>query len=132
MRLAFEDFQPGHFGRFGPHHVSRADILAFASEYDPQPMHLDEEAARHSMLHGLAGSGWHMCALTMSLICDGFLNRTMGHGSPGIDEVRWIRPMRPDSDLTLDVEVLDCRASKSGRRSGSFVSGLNCAIKQVR
>ncbi|HBF54844.1 MAG TPA: enoyl-CoA hydratase, partial [Afipia sp.] len=65
MKLTFEDFKPGHFGTFGPHHVSRDDIIAFASEFDPQPMHLDEEAAGRTILKGLSGSGWHMCSLLM-------------------------------------------------------------------
>ena len=61
--LTFEDFKPGHFGTFGPRHVTREEILAFAAEFDPQPMHLDEEAAKRSMLKGLSGSGWHLCSL---------------------------------------------------------------------
>ncbi len=60
MILTFEDFSPGRFGTFGPRHVSRDEIIAFASEFDPQPMHLDEAAAKHTMLRGLAGSGWHL------------------------------------------------------------------------
>lgn len=111
--LTFEDFKPGHFGTFGPRHVSRDDIIAFAREYDPQPMHLDEEAAKHSLLRGLAGSGWHMAALMMRMICDGFLLKADGLGSPGVDELRWLAPLRPDSDLMLDVHVLDTRESKS-------------------
>jgi acyl dehydratase len=111
--LTFEDFNPGRFGTFGPHHVSREDIIAFASEYDPQPMHLDEEAARHSLLKGLSGSGWHMCALLIRISWDGFMNHSAAMGSPGVDEVRWIAPLRPGDDLTLDIDVLDKRVSKS-------------------
>src|SRR5580658_2802101 len=73
MMLCFEDFPPGHFGTFGPRHVTREEILAFAAEFDPQPMHLDEEAAKHSMLKGLSGSGWHLCSLMMRMMCDGFI-----------------------------------------------------------
>lgn len=113
MKLGFEDFPPGHFGTFGPHHVSREDIIAFAAEFDPQPMHLDEEAAKHSMLHGLAGSGWHLCSVMMRMMCDGFLLRTACLGSPGIDEVKWLSPLRPDDDLTLDVEIVGSRVSAS-------------------
>lgn len=111
--LTFEDFSPGHFGTFGPRHVSREEIIAFAKEYDSQPMHLDDEAANKSMLKGLSGSGWHLCSLMMRMICDGFINRTASLGAPGMDEVRWVSPLRPGDDLTLDVTVVDKRVSKS-------------------
>ena len=78
--MTFEDFPIGRFGSFGPHHVSREDILAFASEFDPQPMHLDDEAARQSMLKGLSGSGWHLCSIMMRMLCDGFITRTASLG----------------------------------------------------
>lgn len=113
MMLYFEDFKPGPFGTFGPLHVSREDLIAFAREYDPQPMHVDEEAAKHSMLKGLAGSGWHMCALTMRMMADGYILRSACLGAPGVDEVRWTAPLRPDDDLTLIAEVAGTRESKS-------------------
>lgn len=113
MTLTFDDFQPGHFGSFGPRHVTRDEIIAYAKEYDPQPMHLDEEAANALMLKGLAGSGWHMGSLMMRMIYDGFLHNTASLGSPGITEMKWLMPFRPDDDLTLDVEVLDARLSQS-------------------
>ena len=111
--LCFEDFSPGHFGSFGPRHVTREEILDFAREFDPQPMHLDEEAARNSMLHGLAGSGWHLGSLAMRMMYDGFIHRTASLGSPGVNELRWVAPFRPGDDLTLDLDVLEARASKS-------------------
>jgi acyl dehydratase len=113
MKLTFEDFKPGHLGTFGPHHVSRKDIIAFAAEFDPQPMHLDEEVANRSMLKGLSGSGWHLCAILMRMSYDGFINRIASAGAPGVDEVRWMSPLRPGDDLTLDVEVVSKRESKS-------------------
>src|ERR1700694_4173035 len=76
MTLTFEDFPPGHFGSFGPRRVSREEIIAFAAEFDPQPMHLDEEAAKRSMLGGLSGSGWHLCAIMMRMMVDGFIGRS--------------------------------------------------------
>jgi acyl dehydratase len=124
MKLTFEDFQPGLFGTFGPHHVSREDIIAFATEYDPQPMHLDEEAAKRSLLKGLAGSGWHMCALLMRISWDGFIQRIASSGAPGVDEVRWVSPLRPGDDLTVTVEVLEKRESKSRPELG-FVTIKN-------
>ncbi len=111
--LGLEDFTQGHFGAFGPYRVSREEILAFAAEFDPQPMHLDEEAAKHSLLQGLAGSGWHLCSIAMRMMCDGFLLRTACLGSPGVDEVKWLAPLRPGDDLTLDVEVAGNRVSSS-------------------
>ncbi len=116
--LTFEDFSPGHFGTFGPRHVTRDDIIAFAAEFDPQPMHLDDEAARHSMLGGLAGSGWHLGSLTMRMLFDGFIGRAASLGSPGVDELCWTAPLRPGDDLTMDVEVLESRASRSKPEMG--------------
>ena len=113
MKLTFEDFKPGHFGTFGPHHVSRDDIIAFATEFDPQPMHLDDEAASRSLLKGLSGSGWHMCSLLMRICWDGFIHNIASAGAPGVEEVRWVSPLRPGDDLTVSVEVLDTRPSKS-------------------
>ena len=111
--LAFEDFQPGHFRTIGPRTVTRDEIVAFAREYDPQPMHLDEEAAKKSMLGGLAASGWHMAAIQMRMVADGLLNGSTGLGAPGIDELRWQSPLRPGSTVFVEIHVLESRASKS-------------------
>ena len=116
--LTFEDFKPGHFGRFGPRRVTRAEMLAFAAEYDPQPMHLDEEAAKRSMLKGLSGSGWHLCSILMRMMFDGFIGRTESLGSPGVNELRWLAPLRPDDELTLDIEVAEARRSRSRPETG--------------
>jgi acyl dehydratase len=116
--LTFEDFPVGHFGSFGPRHVTREEIVAFASEYDPQPMHLDEEAAKLSMLKGLSGSGWHLGSLMMRMLFDGFIGRTASLGSPGINEMRWLAPLRPGDDLTLDVDVAEARISRSRPDTG--------------
>ncbi|MGJ5178677.1 MaoC family dehydratase [Bradyrhizobium oligotrophicum] len=118
MTLTFEDFPPGPFGSFGPRHVSRDEIIAFASEFDPQPMHLDEGAAMQSMLKGLSGSGWHLCSLMMRMMFDGFISRTASLGSPGVNEVRWLSPLRPDDELTLDVAVVESRVSRSRPSTG--------------
>ena len=113
MTLTFEDFPPGRFGTFGPRNVAREEILAFAAEFDPQPMHLDEEAAKKTILNGLAASGWHLCSIMMRMMCDGFIGRTASLGSPGVDEVRWLAPLRPGDDVTLDVDVMAARVSRS-------------------
>src|ERR1700748_2879019 len=118
MTLTFEDFPPGHFGTFGPRHVTREEILAFAAEFDPQPMHLDETAANASMLKGLAGSGWHLCSLVMRMLFDGFIGRTASLGSPGVNELRWLAPRRPGDDLTIDAEVTVARLSRSRPETG--------------
>jgi len=124
MTLTFEDFSVGHLGRFGPRHVTREDIIAFASEFDPQPMHLDEEAAKHSMLKGLSGSGWHLGSLMMRMLYDGLLCRTASLGSGGVDELRWLSPLRPGDDLTLDIDVKQVRASRSRPDMGILTLGL--------
>src|SRR5215469_5054096 len=116
--LTFEDFPPGRFGSFGPRHVTREEILAFAAEFDPQPMHLDEAAASQSMLKGLSGSGWHLCSIMMRMLCDGFVGRTASLGSPGVNEVRWLAPLRPGDDLMLEVDVMEARGSRSRPDTG--------------
>jgi acyl dehydratase len=118
MTLSFEDFKPGHFGSFGPRRVTREEILVFAAEFDPQPMHLDEEAAKASMLKGLSGSGWRLCSIVMRMMFDGFIGRTASLGSPGVNELRWLAPLRPGDDLTIDVEVTEARVSRSRPATG--------------
>jgi acyl dehydratase len=118
MTLTFEDFPVGHFGTFGPRHVTREEIIAFASEFDPQPMHLDEEAAKRTMLRGLSGSGWHLCSIMMRMMFDGYIGNTASLGSPGVDEVRWLSPLRPGDDLMLDIDVTEARVSRSRPETG--------------
>jgi len=118
MTLTFEDFPVGRLGTFGPRHVTREEILAFAAEFDPQPMHLDEEGASKTMLNGLSGSGWHLCSLMMRMMFDGFVGRAASLGSPGVNELKWLAPLRPGDDLTLEVEVAEARISKSRPETG--------------
>src|SRR6201747_1708038 len=129
MTLTFEDFPPGHFGSFGPRHVTREEILAFAAEFDPQPMHLDEEAASQSMLNGLAGSGWHLGSIMMRMMFDGFIGRTASLGSPGVNELRWLAPLRPGDDLTLDVDVAEARVSRSCPETG--IVTFKCSVRNA-
>jgi acyl dehydratase len=125
--LSFENFVPGHFGRYGPRRVTREEIIAFASEYDPQPMHLDERAAAASMLKGLSASGWHLCAIMMRMMYDGFIKDTASLGSPGVNEMRWMSPLRPGDDLTLDVDVIEARVSNS--RPDTGIVTFKCNIR---
>jgi acyl dehydratase len=114
----FEDFTPGMVIEHGPRLVTREEIVAFAAEFDPQPMHLDEEAARASILGGLAASGWHTCCLLMRMACDSFVLDSSSMGAPGIDEVKWLKPLRPGTQITLRVTVLDVSVSKSRPEMG--------------
>jgi acyl dehydratase len=129
MTLYFEDFPPGRFGSFGPRHVTREEMLAFAAEFDPQPMHLDEEAAKRSMLQGLAGSGWHLCAVVMRMMFDFYIGDTASLGSPGVSELKWLAPFRPGDDLTLDVDVVEARPSRS--RPSTGIVTFKCMVRNA-
>ena len=112
-QLHWEDFTPGRVFEHGPRRLPRDEMIAFAAEFDPQPMHLDEAAARATMLGGLAASGWYACCILMRMTVDAFVGNSASMGAPGVDEVRWLRPIRPDDELTLRATVLETRASKS-------------------
>ena len=112
-KLHWEDFEPGAVALYGPRLVTREEIVAFAAEFDPQPMHLDEAAASATILGGLGASGWQSCCLLMRMICDGFILNSTSMGSPGVEEVRWLRPLRPGTTIRLLSTVTDKRESKS-------------------
>ncbi len=117
-KFYFEDFETGSVAQSPAKLVTREEIIAFASEFDPQPMHLDEEAARATMLGGLAASGWHTCAMSMRMLCDWFVLDSASKGAPGVEEVRWLKPVRPGDRLTLRRTVLETRISKSRPDTG--------------
>ena len=100
-KLHHEDIEIGKPILMGPKLLTKEEIIAYARAFDPQPMHLDEEAAKATLVGGLCASGWHTCALMMRLLCDGLINRMAGLGSPGVDEVRWRKPVRPDTQLSV-------------------------------
>jgi acyl dehydratase len=129
MTLCFEDFPTGRFGSFGPRHVTREEMLAFAAEFDPQPMHLDEAAAQASMLQGLSGSGWHLCAVVMRMMFDFYIGDTASLGSPGVSELRWLAPFRPGDDLTLEVDVVAARVSRS--RPSTGIVTFKCIVRNA-
>jgi acyl dehydratase len=110
-KLHWEDFKQGAVAVYGPRLVTREEIVAFAAEFDPQPMHLDEAAAAKTLLGGLGASGWHSCCLLMRMIADGFIVNSTSMGSPGIDEVKWLRPLRPGMNIRLRSTVLETRVS---------------------
>ena len=122
-KFYFEDFSVGWTAEYGPRRVTREEIIGFAAQFDPQPMHLDEEAAANSMLRGLSGSGWHLCSLMMRMMADGFITRAASLGSPGVDEVRWLRPLRAGESVRVRATVLETRASRSRPQLG-FVKFL--------
>jgi acyl dehydratase len=111
--LHFEDFTIGRKFFAGPYRVTRNEIFEFAREFDPQPHHLDEEAARHSMLGGLSASGWHVSAIGMRLFAEAVILKTANNGGPGVDDGRWMKPVRPGDVLMFEAEVLGAKASAS-------------------
>ncbi len=117
-KLYFEDFQPGQTAEYGPRLVTREEIIAFAAQYDPQPMHLDEAAGQKSLLGGLGASGWHCCGILMRMICDSFMLNAASMGAGGVEEVKWLRPLRPGDCLRMRYTVLDVRASSSRPEMG--------------
>lgn len=111
--LYWEDFPVGAVLEFGDATLTREAIVDFARLYDPQPFHLDDAAAEASLFGGLSASGWQTCALTMRMLCDAYLNRSASLGSPGIDELRWLKPVRPGDTLRVRMEVLQAREMTS-------------------
>jgi acyl dehydratase len=129
-KLYWEDFTAGQVIDCGRRLVTAEEIKQFAAEFDPQPMHLDEEAARATPAGGLIASGWHTCAILMRMIADGFLIEAASMGAPGVDEVRWLAPVRPGDELTARGTVLATRASRSRPELG-FVSMLYEVFNQA-
>ena len=112
-KLCYEDIPVGQPERFGRYEVTRADVLTFAAEYDPQDFHLDDVAAAVGPFGKLAASGWQTAAITMRLLVDGFLSRQDSRGGAGVKDMRWTRPVYPGDVLTLEVEVTEKRRSRS-------------------
>ncbi len=113
-----EDFAVGQTFGSGRLRIDADRIKTFAAEFDPQPFHLDEQAARTSLLRGLAASGWHTAAMTMRLLVESELKPAGGIVGAGFDELRWPRPVRPGDELRVESEVLEVRPSKSRPEQG--------------
>ena len=117
-RRYLEDFAVGQTFGSGRLRVDKEQIKAFAAEFDPQPFHLDEDAARDTIFRGLAASGWHTAALTMRLLVESEIEPAGGVVGAGFDEFRWPRPVRPGDELHIESEVLEVRPSRSRSNQG--------------
>lgn len=112
-KYMFEDLAVGTIFVGGPKHVTAEEIIEFASEFDPQPMHLSEEGGKASILGGLAASGWHTNAMMMRLMFDSFLSETAGEGSPGLEYLDWKRPVLAGDELMLKTTVIAAKPLRS-------------------
>lgn len=124
----FEDYEEGRIERFGAYKVTREEVIAFASQYDPQPFHLDDAAAAASPIFGrLAASGWHSCGMVMRMLTDEWTDETgyFSLGGTGVDELRWTRPVYPGDVLRVEAEIL----SKSAPRSRPEMGFVNFSLK---
>ena len=121
--LYFEDIVVGSKSSFGQYEVTLDEVKAFASSYDPQQFHLDDDAAAKTHFGRISASGWHTCAMTMRMMVDNMkANAQAGLGSPGVDQLRWKKPVYPGDTLRVETEVLEKRRSKSRREMGIFKS----------
>ncbi|MBU6257943.1 MAG: MaoC family dehydratase [Burkholderiales bacterium] len=118
IRFYWEDFPIGQQRDFGAMPVRREAVLEFARQFDPQPFHLDDDAARDSLFGALCASGWHTCAMAMRLMCDEYLLESASLGSPGIESLRWQRPVFPGDTLAMHLEVIESRPMASRPRVG--------------
>jgi acyl dehydratase len=113
LKWYFEDFEIGKTIAVGSRLVDEEEIIAFAKQFDPQPFHVDPAAAKDSIFGGIIASGWHTCSMIMRLMVDGFLRESTSMGSPGVDEVRWIKPVRGGDTLFVTTTILDLKPSSS-------------------
>ncbi|MES3100867.1 MaoC family dehydratase [Sphingomonas faeni] len=121
----FEDIEVGRTASFGSYAVTREEVMDFAAKYDPQPFHLSDEAAAQTHFGRLSASGWHTCAMVMSMVVANLKeNRQAGLGSPGIDELKWVKPVYPGDTLRCETEILEKRVSASRPEMGIFKSRM--------
>lgn len=125
----FEDYRPGLVLSYGPVAVDEAEVIRFGQRFDPQPFHVDPVQAAHGPFGGVIASGWHTAALMMRLLVDHFLPRKAGLGSPGVDELRWLVPVRPGDTLTVRVGITEARRSRSKPDRG-LVQTFNEVLNQ--
>jgi acyl dehydratase len=121
----FEDIEVGAKTRFGRYEVKHEDVIAFAKKFDPQPFHLSDEAAAQTHFGRIAASGWHTCAMSMSMIVEHLeANEQAGLGGIGIDALRWWKPVYPGDVISCEIEILEKTPSRSKPDRGSYVSRL--------
>lgn len=124
----FEDYIPGSVHEFGTIRVERDEVLSFARRFDPQPFHTDADAAEKSIFGGLIASGWHTAGLMMRLFAEHYLSKAASLGSPGVDALRWIKPVRPGDVLSIRVTILETKRSRTKPDRGmvrSFIEVIN-------
>ena len=122
IRWYWEDFPVGNVREFGAMPVTREAVLAFAAQFDPQPFHLDDAAAEASLFGRLSASGWHTCAMSMRMMCDDYLLDSSSLGSPGIDSLRWTKPVHPGDTLSVRLTTLESRPMASRPKVGLLLS----------
>ncbi|WP_374763563.1 MaoC family dehydratase [Yunchengibacter salinarum] len=123
FKVFFEDINEGDSDSFGSCHVTRDEIIDFASKYDPQPFHLDEEIAKKSVFGGLCASGWHTCAMVMRLLVDRLMEQGLASmGSPGVDQIRWKKPVFAGDTLSVTTTITEKRDSESRPNLGLLKS----------
>ncbi|MEO8839224.1 MAG: MaoC family dehydratase [Herbaspirillum sp.] len=122
IKWYFEDFPVGRKVEVGSHTFTEEEILAFATQFDPQPFHVNKEAAKNSIFGGLIASGWHTLSTMMRLMVDGFLNESASMGSPGVDQIRWIKPVHPGDTIQVSSVTLESRPSTSKPDRGVVIS----------
>ena len=123
--IFYEDLEIGLTRTFGGYEVTREEVVEFASQYDPQPFHLDDEIAAQTHFGRLSASGWHTCAMTMRMMVDNMINeKSAGLGSPGVDQLRWKKPVYPGDTLRCETEILEKRRSASRPEMGIFKSRI--------
>lgn len=127
----FEDIEVGRKASFGHYEVTREEVIAFAQRYDPQPFHLSDEAAAETHFGRLSASGWHTCAMTMAMVVENMnASAQAGLGSPGLDQLRWLKPVYPGDTLRCETEILDKRTSQSRPEMGIFQSRMTVFNQQ--
>ncbi|UOR14927.1 MaoC family dehydratase [Qipengyuania aquimaris] len=121
----YEDIEVGTKNAFGRYEVTREEVMDFASKYDPQPFHLDDEAAAQTHFGRLSASGWHTCSMTMAMMVENMKDeKSAGLGSPGVDQIRWKKPVYPGDTLRCETEIIEKRRSASRPEMGIFKSRI--------
>ena len=113
FKYYWEDFKVGERTVLGTKTFTEDEIIGFAKQFDPQVFHVDKELAKQSYFGGIIASGWHTCAIAMRLMCDAYLNESASIGSPGVENIRWLKPVRPSDTLRMERVILESRPSSS-------------------